>query len=54
MGKKTIFRAKVQALHRVVIPKPIREYLDIKQGDLVDITIEKVTENEQDRTESKE
>lgn len=40
--KESVFRANVQTLRRVVIPKEISEALGIKQGDKVEIVIRKV------------
>jgi AbrB family looped-hinge helix DNA binding protein len=35
------FTARVLTLGRVTIPEPTRELLGIKQGDLVEVTVEK-------------
>jgi len=37
-----IFTARVQVFSRVVIPKVIREELNIKRGDVVEIGIKKI------------
>ena len=36
------FTAKVQAIGRIAIPLEIREALDIAQGDMITVRIEKV------------
>lgn len=40
--KESIFRARVQRLHRIAIPKAVYEALEIEEGDLVDVRIRKV------------
>ena len=37
------FTGKVQALGRVAIPKDLREVLSIKEGDLLEVEIRKIT-----------
>jgi len=44
--KTATFKARVQRLRRVVIKKKIAEELDIKRGDIVEITIRKVRPEE--------
>ena len=42
MSMESHFRATVQKLRRIVIPKGICGALDIEEGDEVDVTVEKV------------
>ena len=39
---KSVFVARVQKLRRIVIPKPICEALEIKEGDKVEVEVRKV------------
>jgi len=39
---KSVFVARVQKLRRIVIPKPICEALEIKEGDKVEVTVRKI------------
>jgi AbrB family looped-hinge helix DNA binding protein len=39
------FTVRVQQIGRIVVPKQIRDVLQIEPGDLVTVTIEKVTPN---------
>ena len=43
---KPTFRAKVQKLRRIVIPKPVCKARGIEEGDEVDIELERVEEAE--------
>lgn len=36
------FSARVQTIHRVIIPRPIRERLGIEKGDYVEVKIKKL------------
>ncbi len=40
--RESVFRARVQRLCRIAIPKAVREALGIKEGDEVDVRIRKV------------
>jgi len=40
--KESVFRARVQKLRRIVIPRPICEALGIKEGDKVEVIIRRV------------
>lgn len=48
------FTGKVQALGRVAIPKDLREVLSIKEGDLVEVEIRKITKSSLGRAVSME
>jgi AbrB family looped-hinge helix DNA binding protein len=40
--RESLFQARVQKLRRIVIPKPICEALNIREGDRVEVRIRKV------------
>jgi len=40
--KESVFRARVQKLRRIAIPRPICEALNIKEGDKVEVIIRRV------------
>ena len=46
LSMKPTFRAKVQKLRRIVIPKPVCKARGIEEGDEVDIELERVEEAE--------
>jgi len=37
------FTSRVQVGNRIQIPDPLREVMDIKEGDFLEVTIKKVT-----------
>jgi AbrB family looped-hinge helix DNA binding protein len=43
---ESVFQATVQKLRRIVIPKPICEALEVRQGDKVEIKLRKVQKHE--------
>jgi len=40
------FSAKVQKIHRIIVPRPIRERLGIDVGDYIEVKVKKLPSKE--------